>query len=129
MVHGCDGIDAHVPIVARRSIKIIYDARGDKSDGPNVNRPGESGDSACCLAGLGEGGVLTVVGGLEFGWGDVAASFVESAVVEPVDVLEGGDLDLPGVPPGSAGLDQLGFEQADHRFGQCVIVRIATTTD
>ena len=55
----------------------------------NVNRPGESGDSGCCLAGLDEGGVLTVVGGLQFGWRNVAAGFVEPAVVEPVDVFVG----------------------------------------
>ena len=33
-----------------------------------VNHPGEFRDSGCCLASLGEGGILTVVGGLEFGW-------------------------------------------------------------
>ena len=58
----------------------------------------------CCLAGLGEVGVLTVVGGLEFGRRDVAAVFVEAAVVEPVDVFEGGDLDLLAVRQGPRGL-------------------------
>jgi len=38
-----------------------------------LNRPGESGDSVCWLTGLGEAGVLTVVGGLEFGRGNVPA--------------------------------------------------------
>jgi hypothetical protein len=36
----------------------------DARHGEELNRPGESGDSGCCLASLGEGGVLTVVDGL-----------------------------------------------------------------
>jgi hypothetical protein len=39
------------------------------------------------VAGLGEGSLLTVVGGFEFGGWDVAAGFEQAAVVEPVDVL------------------------------------------
>lgn len=45
---------------------------------------------------LGEGGVLTVVGGFECGRWDVAAVLVEAPVVEPADVFQGGDLDLLG---------------------------------
>jgi hypothetical protein len=41
-----------------------------------MNRPGESGDSGCCLAGLGEGGILTVVGSLKLGWRNVAAGLI-----------------------------------------------------
>ena len=37
---------------------------------------------------------MTVVGFLEFDRWDVAAGLKQAAVVEPVDVLEGGDLDL-----------------------------------
>jgi hypothetical protein len=55
----------------------------------NVNRPGISGGSGCWLAGLGEGGVLTVVGGLWLDGRDVAAGAVRAAVVVPVDVFEG----------------------------------------
>jgi hypothetical protein len=62
------------------------------------------------VAGLGEGGVLTVVGGLQFGGRDVATGFIEPPVVEPVDIFQGGDLDLLGGAPGAAGLDQLGLE-------------------
>jgi hypothetical protein len=51
------------------------------------------------VAGLGESGQLTVVGGLEFDGRDVAAGLEQAAVVEPVDVLEGGDLDLLDGPP------------------------------
>jgi len=53
---------------------------------------------------------VTVVGGFEFGGRDVFAGLVEAPVVEPVDVFEGGDLDLLGGVPGAAGLDQLGLE-------------------
>ena len=67
--------------------------------------------------GLGEAGAVTVVRGLELGWRDVAAGFVEPPVVEPVDVVQGGDLDLLGAASGTAWLDQLGLEQADHRLG------------
>ena len=66
--------------------------------------------------GLGEGGVLTVVGGFEFGGRNVAAGLEEPAVVEPVDVVQGGQLDLLSGAPGAAGLDQFGLVQADDRF-------------
>jgi hypothetical protein len=51
--------------------------------------------------------VVTVVGGFEFGRRDIPAFFVEPPMVEPVDVLEGGDLDLLGGVPRPARLDQL----------------------
>jgi hypothetical protein len=69
-----------------------------------MNRPGESGDSGCCLASLGEGGILTVIGGPEFGRRNVTASLVEPPVVEPVDVLQSGKLDLRRGAPGPRGL-------------------------
>jgi putative ABC transport system ATP-binding protein len=46
-------------------------------------------------------------------------------VVEPVDVLEGGDLDLLGGAPGCPRLDQLGLEQADDGLGQKQRVALA----
>jgi len=79
--------------------------------------------------GLGEGGVLTVVGGFEFGRWNVAAGLEEPAVVEPVDVAEGGQLDLLSGAPGAAGLDQFGLVQADYRFGQGVVVGVADGAD
>jgi hypothetical protein len=61
-----------------------------------LNRAGESGDSGFCLAGLGDGGILTVVGSsLEFGGRDVAAGLVQAPVVVPADVLEGAVLRWP----------------------------------
>jgi hypothetical protein len=65
-----------------------------------MNRPGESGDSGCCLADLDESGVLTVIGGLKLGGRDVAAGFVEPLVAEPVDAVQGGQFDLLSGAPG-----------------------------
>lgn len=46
------------------------------------------------MAGLGEAGVVTVAGSLEFcGW-DVAAGLEQVSVVETVDVFKGRDLNL-----------------------------------
>jgi hypothetical protein len=42
------------------------------------------------VSGLGKSGLLTVMGGFEFGGWDVATGLVEAAVVEPVDPLIGG---------------------------------------
>jgi hypothetical protein len=54
---------------------------------------------------------VTVVGCFEFGWWDVAAVFVQAAVVVPVDPFQHGDLDLLGGPPRAAALEQFGLEQ------------------
>ena len=52
---------------------------------------------------------------------DAAAGLLEAQVVEPVDVFEGGDLDLPGGAPWAAWFDQLGLEQPDHGLGRRII--------
>ena len=50
-------------------------------------------------------------------------------MVEPVDVLEGGVLDLVEVAPWSLRADEFGLVQADDRFGEGVIVGIAHGSD
>ena len=50
--------------------------------------------------------LLTMVVGLLLCWWDVSYWFEESAVVEPVDVLKGGVLDLVPVAPWSLGSDE-----------------------
>jgi len=45
-------------------------------------------------------------------------------VVEPVDVFEGGVLDLVEVAPWSPVVDEFCLVEADHRLGQGVIVRV-----
>ena len=67
--------------------------------------------------------MLSVVGGLQFDGWDVAAVFVEAAVVEPVDPFGGGEFDFFDAAPGLARFDQLGFVQAVYGLGQCVVPR------
>ena len=68
----------------------------------------------------GEGGVVTIVSGLQLGRWDVSAGLEEAAVVEPVHPLQAGDLDLLDGPPRTLWSDQLGLEQPDQRFGQAL---------
>ena len=73
--------------------------------------------------------MLSVIGGLQFDWWDVAAVFVEAAVVEPVDPFGGGQFDLLDGPPRFAGFYQLGFVQAVDRLGQGVVIGAADRPD
>jgi hypothetical protein len=66
--------------------------------------------------------VLSVIGSLQIDRWDVAAVFVEAAVVEPVDPFDSGQLDLIDGAPRLAGLDQFGFVQAVDGFGQRVVI-------
>ena len=79
------------------------------------------------LASSGEGGVVTVVGiSLQLSGWNVTAGFVEPLVVlEPVHILEAGELDLLRGAPGPARFDQPGLEQPDHGLGQRVILDVA----
>jgi hypothetical protein len=73
--------------------------------------------------------VLTVVDLLELGRGEVVAGGVESAVVVPVDPLEGGQLDIVEASPGSTPADHLGLEQADLALGERVVERVVDRAD
>ena len=70
-----------------------------------------------------------MVGGLELGRWDVADRLQQPAVVEPVDPLQGGVLDLIDAFPGAAPADQLGLVQADDGLGQGVVVGISARAD
>jgi hypothetical protein len=59
-----------------------------------------------------------MVGGLELGRRDITNGLQQPAVVEPVDPLQGGVLDLVDALPGAAPADQLGLVQPDDRLGQ-----------
>lgn len=75
---------------------------------------------------LGLVAVLTIVRGLQLrGW-EIGGGAVQPPVVEPVDVLEGGDLDLLDRAPRTPPLDQLSREQSDRRLGQGVVLAVAT---
>jgi hypothetical protein len=61
--------------------------------------------------------LLSVECGVELGRRDVADGLQEPAVVEPVDPLQGGVLDLVDALPGAAAADQLGLVRADDGLG------------
>jgi hypothetical protein len=54
---------------------------------------------------------------------------VQPAEVEPVDVLERGDLHLVGRAPRSVTADQLGLVEADRTLGHRVIERVPDRSD
>jgi hypothetical protein len=74
-----------------------------------LNRDGVSGDLLVCELGGLPGLLVTVVGGLELCRWDVAAVFIKPSVVEPVDPLQGGDLDVVGGAPRAFRFDQFGL--------------------
>ena len=59
-----------------------------------------------------------IVARLGFGWRAVADRLEEAAVTEPVDPLQGGELDGLEVAPGTTPLDHLCLEQADDGLDQ-----------
>ena len=56
--------------------------------------------------------VLIVVDGLVLGWRAVAAGRVKPPMIEPVDVLQGGQFKLVEAAPRPVPLDELGLVQA-----------------
>ena len=63
------------------------------------------------------------------GWGNEADLAVQSSVVEPVDVLGDGDLEVVDALPGPAVADQLGLEEGVERFGQGVEAPMSSGLD
>ena len=81
-------------------------------------------------SGRGGWALLTVVVGFVFGGWDVPDGFEDATVVEPVDVFEGGELDVFKVFPGSFDSDQFGLVEAELvRLGQGVVVRVTDGSD
>ena len=76
-----------------------------------------------------EGGYRTGVGVLELDGWDVAAGAVQTAVVEPVDVLENGELHVVEPSPGPAAADELGLVEPDEGLGGGVVVGVALVSD
>jgi hypothetical protein len=70
-------------------------------------------------------GLLPPGGGLELRRREVADGLQEPAVVEPVDPLQGGVLDLVKAFPGATPADQLGLVQPDDGLGQGVVIGVA----
>ena len=71
------------------------------------------------------GVVLSIVGGFVFGGWTVVAGRVKPTMVIPVDVLKGGQFEIVDAAPWPVPVDQLGLVQADHGFGEGVIVGIS----
>ncbi len=65
-----------------------------------------------------------VVVGFCFGRGHVADLGVEAAVVEPLDVGEGGELDVLRVAPRALGFDELVLVEPVEALGQGVVVAL-----
>jgi hypothetical protein len=61
------------------------------------------------------GVLLSLVCGFELGWWDIANGLQEPAVVEPVDPLQGGVLDLVQALPEATPADELGLVEPDDR--------------
>ncbi len=72
--------------------------------------PGSVEALKCCADGS-QRGVVTVVVVLELGGRDESDFAVEAAVIEPVDVLSDGDLEVVDAPPGALVADEFGLEQ------------------
>ncbi len=66
------------------------------------------------------GDLLSVVGSFELSRRDVTDGFEESAMVEPVDPLEGGVLDVVDALPRTTPADELGLVEPDDRLGERV---------
>jgi hypothetical protein len=73
--------------------------------------------------------VLSIVGGLVFGRRAIAAGGVNPTMIKPVDVLQGGQLQLVEAAPRPVPLYQLGLVQAVHRLGERVVIRIPFATN
>ena len=73
--------------------------------------------------------LLSVVGGFEFGWEDVADGGVEPGGVPPVHPGQGGQLDVVDGAPRPLVADEFALVEADHRFGQGVVVRVTPGPD
>ena len=70
-----------------------------------------------------------MIGGLELRGGDHAELAVQAAVVEPVDVLQGGVFDVVQAAPGAAVPDQLGLVQPVEGLGERVVIAVAARAD
>jgi len=60
-----------------------------------------------------------------FRWGKVSQQLQQALRVEPRHPLQRRNLDVVEPAPGARLANELGLEQADHRFGQGVVVRVA----
>jgi hypothetical protein len=72
---------------------------------------------------------LFIVSRFGFGRRNVANGLEQTAMVEPVHPLEGGEFHGFSVAPGTAPMDHLGFEQTDDGLGERIVVTVANAAD
>ena len=89
-----------------------------------LNRPGLSGDSVWWDRPKAECRCWSVVDLFKLDWWDVSVLFVEPGVVEPVDVVQGRDLDLLDGLPELVGIDQLGLVQHHNGLRDGVVIGV-----
>ncbi len=70
------------------------------------------------------GVVLTVVLGLVLDRGDVSQGGVQPGGVEPVDPVQGGQLEVVDAVPWTVAADEFGLVEADQALGLAVVVGV-----
>lgn len=75
------------------------------------------------------GGVLTVVGLLELDGWDVAEGAVEAVLVEPVDPVQGRELEVVDTASGAFGTDALELGETDEGLRLRVVVGVPDGPD
>ena len=66
---------------------------------------------------------------LRFDWRDVTERLKQAVLVEPVHPLQGFPFDLIFGFPRAQPIDDFGFEGADDRLGQGVVITVADAAD
>jgi hypothetical protein len=78
---------------------------------------------------LGDRDGLTVVGLFQLGGWDHADLAVKASVVEPVDVFQGGELDVIEPSPWAFRSDQLGLIEPVETLSQSIVIGITSGPD
>ena len=70
-----------------------------------------------------------VTGRFVLGRWDVTDCAEEPAMVEPVDPLEGREVEVIAAAPGATAVDELRLVKPDHRLRQGVVIGVAAAAD
>jgi hypothetical protein len=72
---------------------------------------------------------LSIIARFGFGRGNVSDRLQQSAIVEPVDPFEGGELDGLEVPPRPTPPNDFGLVESVDRLGERIVVTVADAAD
>ena len=72
---------------------------------------------------------MSVVVVFVFGWWDASEFVEESPMVEPVDPLEGGVLEVVEASPWPTVSDEFGLVEADDRLGERIVIAVSSGSD